>query len=192
MRLEAKTVQMVFRDVQVGDNILLDEVAVHAEGSSVCFESGAAVSSRNTNVHVILSESRLNNWLTKIAIGNLSNLQITLNSQSVTFKGGYALFRSLKAPFQLDAFLEIDSHSIIKINPIALKCLGFQLPQSTTEIIVKNINFKLKELLQAKDLPVPVKMTSVDIHPGRLDIIFETSIEFNTLMSSAPIAALNS
>ncbi len=192
MRLEAKSVQMVFKDVQVGDHILLDEVAVHAEDSSLCFETGTAVSSRNTNIHVILSESRLNNWLTKIAFGNVCNLQITLNSQSVTFKGGYALFRSLKAPFQLDAFLEIDSPFMIKINPIALKCLGFQLPQSTTEIIVKNINIKLKELLQAKDLPVPIRMTSLDIHPGRLDIICETSIEFNTLKSSAPIAALNS
>jgi|GEM_PF-2980415 hypothetical protein len=192
MRLEAKTIQMVFKDVQVGDHILLDEVAVHAEGSSVCFESGIAVSSRNTNAHVILSESRLNQWFAKIAFGHVSNIQITLNSQSVTFKGGYALFRSLKAPFQLDAFIEIDSHSVIKIHPIALKCLGFQLPQSATEMIVKNINIKLNELLQAKNLPVPLKITSVDIHPGRLDIVCETNLEFSTLKSSAPLAAINS
>lgn len=190
MKLEAKNVQMVFRDVQVDNNLLLDEIAIHAEGPSLVLDSGTSISARNTGIHVILSETRMNDWMKLLKFGNVSNLQITVNAQSVTFTGKYNLFRSMKAPFQLDAYLVIDSQSLIKINPIALKCFGFQLPQGATEIMVRNINLKMKELIDLKGLPFPVEMKSVDIHPGRLDIICETSIVVKSVKSIAPMAAI--
>lgn len=116
-----------------------------------------------------ISESALNRFLAGLRLDEASQLAVAMLTGALEITGRATLGR-VAVPFAIRTPIEIVSGARLRIDPTQIRLVGAALPPMFHGYLVKKLNRRIGEMLDTSRLPIPVRLTSVEIQPGRLTL----------------------
>ena len=180
-----RTANLSAQDVQLGDIILLQEVRLNAVNIHVS-PPGLNVQVEEANATIVVTEANLNRLLATNPPDGTRDLEFATLSGRLRISGKY-LWNRIPVPFVLTGAPEIEGGARLRINVHQIQVIGpFSLPSWVSQGIGTRINDSLAEKFDVAKLPMKIRLTSLAIEPGRIQLSATAAIELSAMLPSQP------
>ncbi len=188
--LHIDSAQIVFKNVQFGDKMVLDEVQLN--GANIQLNLGldtvppVSVSSGETQFRALITEANLNALLAKNMPDDIpvKNLHLSLLSGKVKLSA--QLNKMFKLPISVEGVLQVENGVKVFFEWQQVSAGGIPLPSQLVELLQQQIN---KSMDLGKS-PVPVWLDWIRCEPGRLTISGKARLNF-PISDSGKISVMN-
>ncbi len=176
--LHVDSVQIVLKNVQFGNKMVLDEMQLNGSNIHLKFDGDAAkpssVTSDETTFRGLMTEANLNALLESNMPPDVpvTNLRVSLLSGKLKLSA--QLIKFLKMPLSVEGVVRVDNGSKVYLEWEDVHFGGIPLPSQLVEMLQNQIN----KSLDLTTSPVPVWLDWVRCEPGRLSISGKARLNF--------------
>jgi hypothetical protein len=177
VEITIQTARLNAQDIQIGDLLTLQELRLTAKGISLRTEPGGTGHIAEIDGTVVLTEVAINKMLSGRAEEGLRDIEVETLTGRLRISGRREVALGLAVPFTLTAVPVIEGGTHLRLDASQISVIAGALPGFVTQAIGEKINARLKKAFDTSHLPLPLRLTSVDVEPGRVLLSATASLE---------------
>lgn len=187
MRITIRDAQAVAHEIQIGDIVTLQELRLDAAAIELTAEPGGAVRAADANATLVVTEANLNRLLARQAPAGVRDLEIATLSGRVRITGRW-IAKGIPVPFTLMAVPEIEGGARLRLHVQQVHVLGpVALPGVVAQGIGNMLNDNLARAFDATRLPIPLRLTGLQVEPGRVLVSATAPVEVRLGQREPPL-----
>lgn len=168
MHIAAQQAQIIVSAIDVDGMLRIEELRLDAENVEVGAAPDAFLRG-DVRAALVIAESSVNQLLAGRKLNGARDLQIAMLAGRVRVSGKRAL-GPVGIPFAIEAGLEIESGTRIRLDTTRITVVGAPLPNMSLGYLGDWLNQQLAGAFDASKLPIPVRLTGLTLEPGRLTL----------------------
>lgn len=153
--------------VRVDGLQVITSLRVNAQGIELPFGLAGPVRVAEAKVELTVDEATVNGVLRGATAGRIRNIDMAMMRGAWRLRGRYVLAGPLAIGFEVTTVPEIDGGARIRVDARRIAVIGTPIPGMVLPMLAEHVNAFLARELDLTRLPVPVRLTGIDVEPGR-------------------------
>lgn len=138
---------------------------------------------RSATGSIVITEAAMNSSIAATRVDRIRDLDLKTYNGFVRISGRHELVGAVTIPFTVTATPEIESGMRLRLALKDVNVAGaLPMPGFLVQMLAAKINEQLGQTFDSTRLPVPIRLTGVNVEPGRLTL----SVSLEMPAESAP------
>jgi hypothetical protein len=163
--------QITAQDIRIAGVPPFMELRLDADEIILTDSSDGRLWIRSATGHIVVTEAAINSAVAGVSIDRVRSLDLKTYNGFIRVTGRYSVVGGLSVGFSITAAPEIESGSRLRLAVRDCNVAGaLPMPPFVVNMIASAVNEQLGKTFDTNRLPVPIRLTTVKIDPGRLTL----------------------